>query len=261
MKKEMSKDEFIKKRIERQKKIRKRRLTAFFIIFIIMLLCAGAVLSFTVFFPIESISIKGSEIYTAEEILEASNITKGDNLFAINRAKTENTIKRKLPFVEKIAFKREVPDTLKITVTDAVEFATFKSNNKYYTVSSSGWVLEVNKKQPKKLTKIICDVKCKVGSEVVFNKTEEKKLLVTISEALNGKDLDINSIDITNLASLKLEVEGRFEVDLGNANNIPEKINHLLGMVQKIDPEKGGKINLSMWSSDNTKGTFIAEQK
>ena len=88
----MSKDEFIKKRIERQKKIRKRRLTAFFAIFIIMLLCVGAVLSFTVFFPIESISIKGSEIYTAEEILKASNITKGDNLFAINRAKTENTM-------------------------------------------------------------------------------------------------------------------------------------------------------------------------
>ena len=75
MKKEMPKDEFIKKRVERQKKIRKRRLIAFFIIFIIMLLCAGAVLSLTVFFPIESISIKGSEIYTAEEILEASKIT------------------------------------------------------------------------------------------------------------------------------------------------------------------------------------------
>ena len=261
MKKEISKDEFIKKRIERQKKIRKRRLKAFFIIFIIMLLCAGAVLSLTVFFPIESISIKGSEIYTAEEILEASKITKGDNLFAINRAKTENVIKRKLPYVEKIAFKRELPDTLKITVTDAVEFATFKSNKKYYTVSSSGWVLKENKKQPKKLINVVCDVKCKVGSEVVFNKTEEKELLETISAALEGKDLDINLIDVTNFASLKLGVDGRFEVDLGNANNIPEKINHLMGMVEKIDPEKSGKINLSMWSSDNTKGTFIAEKK
>ncbi len=261
MKKDIPKDEFIKKRIERQKKIRKRRLTAFFIIFIIMLLCAGAVLSFTVFFPIESIEIKGSEIYTAEEILDASKITKGDNLFAINRAKTENIIKGKLPFVEKIEFKRELPDTLKITVKDAVEFATFKSKGKYYTVSSSGWVLEENKKQPQKLTNIICDVKCKVGSEVVFNKTEEKELLETISAALEGKNLEINLIDITNSATIKLKVQGRFDVDLGNANNIPEKINHLLGMIEKIDPEKSGKINLSMWSVDNTKGTFIAEEK
>ena len=261
MKKELPRDEFIKKRVERQKKIRKRRLTAFFVIFIIMLLCAGAVLSFTVFFPIESISIKGSEIYTAQEILEASKITKGDNLFAINRSKVENKIRTKLPFVESISFKRVMPDTLKITVTDAVEFAAFKVKDKYYTVSSLGWVLEEGKKRPEKLMNIVCDVKCKVGSEVVFNKKEEKELLETISNALDGKKLDVNLIDITNLASLKLEVEDRFEVDLGNANNIPEKINHLIGMVEKIEPEKSGKINLSMWSTTNTKGTFIADKK
>ena len=90
MKKEVVRDEFIRKRMERQRKLRKRRLIAFFIVFIILLLCVGAVLSFTVFFPIDNISVKGSKIYSSQEILSKCNIGKGDNLFAVNRAKTEN---------------------------------------------------------------------------------------------------------------------------------------------------------------------------
>lgn len=260
MKKEPVRDEFVKKRMERQKKIRKRRLTALFVIFVILAVCTAVVLSFTVFFPIESIKITGSKIYSAEEILDASNIVKGDNLFAVSQKKTQTAIKHKLPFVDEIKFERKIPDTLKITVKDAVEIATFKVKNKYFTVSSSGWVMEEKKKAPQNLPLIICDVGCKVGSQIVFKNETEKQLLDNISSSLEGKNIKVNSIDVTKQTSLILKLEDRFVVDLGSANNIPEKISHLTAMMAKISPEKEGKIDLSMWSSSNTKGTFV-EQK
>ncbi len=112
-------DEFLRKRKERQKRARKRRLIAWFIFFVIMLLTVGVILSLTVLFPIKSLSFKGSEIYTAEQLEAVSGIDIGDNIFNISQKSTLNKLKAELPFVENIKIERILPDTLKVTVSDA----------------------------------------------------------------------------------------------------------------------------------------------
>lgn len=262
MKREVTRDEFIRKRIERQRRIRKRRLIAFFVIFIITLLCVGAVLCFTVFFPIVNITAKGSKIYSAEEILIECDIKKGENLFSVNRAKTENRLKTKLPFIEGISFNRELPGNLIITVKDAEEFACYVVDGVFYTVSAKGWVLEKNIEQPENLLIINApNIKCKVGSEIEFKDGTQKDFVDGLITALNEEKLIANGVDITDALSIKLKVENRFEVNLGTANNLAEKISHLKGMIKEIPDEKVGKINLSMWTSDNKNGTFVAENQ
>lgn len=262
MKNENIRDEFIRKRMERQKKIRKRRLIASFIFFIILLLCVGIVLSFTVFFPIENLSAKGSKIYSAEEILAECEIAKGDNLFAVNRAKTENKLKRKLPYIDSIEFQRKLPGDLKITVKDAVEFAGYKIDDVYYIVSSQGWVLDKNFEQPENLLIINANgVKCKVGSQIGFKDETQQDIVNELTSVLKQENINVSQIDTSNILEIKLYVDYRFEVNLGTTNNITEKIKHLGGMLAKIPEEKSGKINLGMWSSTNKNGTFTAENK
>ena len=107
MKKENVRDDFARKRAERQRKIRKRRLTAFFVFLVILMLCVGVVLSFTVFFPIKNITVTGSKIYSSEEIIKISGIEAGDNLFAVNENSAENQLKKNLPYIESIKFNRK----------------------------------------------------------------------------------------------------------------------------------------------------------
>lgn len=260
LKKEVVRDEFIKKRIERQRKIRKRRLVAFFIVFIILLLCVGILLSFTVFFPIDNISAKGSKIYSAEEILAECEITKGDNLFAVSRAETEKILKKKLPYIESVDFDRELPGTLKLKVKDAVEFAGYKIDDVYYIVSSEEWVLEKSFEQPENLLIITAnDVNCRVGSKIEFKDITQQEIITELTSVLKQENISVSQIDTSNTLEIKLNVEGRLQVNLGTRNNITEKIKHLNGMLTKIPKEKSGKINLSMWSSTNKNGTFTAE--
>ena len=58
------------------------------------------------------------------------------------------------------------------------------------------------------------------------------------------------------MLSITLQVDNRFEVNLGTSNYVNEKIKHLSGMIQKIDPSESGNIDLSMWTNDNSRGTF-----
>ena len=273
LKKEVVRDEFIRKRMERRRKIRKRRLITIFIVFVILLLCVGVLLSFTVFFPIDNISAKGSKIYSSKEILAECEITKGDNLFAVSRAETEKTLKKKLPYIyglggrdvrvediEGVTFERTLPGTLKLTVKDAVEFAGYKVDDVYYIVSSQDWVLYKSFDEPENLLIIIAnDVKCKVGAKIEYKDTAQQEIISELTSILKQENIKATQIDTSNVLEIKLNVEGRLQVNLGTRNNITEKIKHLNGMLTKIPEEKSGKINLSMWSSTNKNGTFTAE--
>ena len=260
MKREVPRDEFIRKRQERQKKIRKRRIRAFFIMFMILTLCVGAVLCLTVFFPIEKVVIKGSKIYSVDEIFENSKIESGANLFLVSRSKTEQSLKSKLPYIESIAFKRELPGTLNITVKDATEFAVYEVKEQYYTVSESGWVMKKSSEKPENL---ICikgnEIVCKVGSQIVYEDPTQKELIETISQSLKDAKINADLIDTTGKINITLGVEGRFTVNLGNSNFIEEKIKHLAGMIKEMPEENKGKIDLSMWTNDNSRGSFRPE--
>ena len=260
MKREVPRDEFIRKRQERQKKIRKRRIRAFFIMFMILTLCVGAVLCLTVFFPIEKVVIKGSKIYSVEEIFENSNIENGDNLFTVNRSKTEERLKSKLPYIDSVTFKRELPGTLNITVKDATEFAVYEVKEQYYTVSESGWVMKKSSEKPENL---ICikgnKIVCKVGAQIVYEDTTQKELIETILKSLKNSKINADFIDTTGKINITLRVEGRFTVDLGNNIFLEEKIKHLAGMIKEMPEENKGKIDLSMWTNDNSRGSFRPE--
>ena len=260
MKREVPRDEFIRKRQERQKKIRKRRIRAFFIMFMILTLCVGAVLCLTVFFPIEKVVIKGSKIYSVDEIFENSKIESGANLFLVSRSKTEQSLKSKLPYIESIAFKRELPGTLNITVKDATEFAVYEVKEQYYTVSESGWVMKKSSEKPENL---ICikgnEIVCKVGSQIVYEDPTQKELIETISQSLKDAKINADLIDTTGKINITLGGEGRFTVNLGNSNFIEEKIKHLAGMIKEMPEENKGKIDLSMWTNDNSRGSFRPE--
>lgn len=260
MNKNTKQDEFLRKRAARQRKIKRRRLKIFFVSFILFTLAIAVILCLTVFFPINTITVKGSKIYSEKEILKASGITVGDNIFTTSQNVVTKRLKSKLPYIEYAELVRDLQGTLTVVVKDAEEYACYFDGKAYYTVSKSGWVMKKNNLPPEGIFTVSgCKVKCKVGNEIEFEDTEKVLIKEEIINNLLEEKVAVNSIDIKNTLSISLLVEGRFEVNLGNANFIPEKIRHLAAMINNIDENKSGKINLSMWTNDNTEATFIEQ--
>lgn len=251
-------DEFLRKRKERQKKARKRRLIAWFIFIMFLLLAVGVVLSLTVLFPIKNISFSGSKIYTEQQIFDASGIKLEDNLFTVSKKDTLDKLREKLPFIETVEFKRTLPDTLNVTVSDAKKYACYQSGDKYYTVSHKGWVLEETEERTENVFLVIVeDIECSVGKELIYKNDKTKSLIDEIVNYLNSEEISIDYVDVSNELNLKVGVEARFEVEFGNDNFLESKIKHLNGMIDGIEENKSGTINLSMWNSQNRQGTFV----
>lgn len=262
MKNNAVQDEFLRKRMERQKKLKKRKAIAFLIFIIILLLVVGVSLCFTVFFPIENLKVSGSKLYTTEQILTVSDIKVGDNLFAIPKSNVQAKLKNELPFIEKIEFSRTLPGDLEIKVTEAKEYSAIMQKGNYYILSKQNWVLSKEKELPKGVFEIkVKNAYCKVGCEADFSKAKNIDILNEFIQELQNNKIKIDYIDVTNKLTLEVGVEGRFVVNYGNPNSIPQKTKHLKGMIESIDKESTGKINLNMWTSQNTQGTFIKNRE
>lgn len=249
-------DEFLKKRKARQRRIRKRRMLIGFTLFIILLVIVGAILSLTVLFPIKTINVKGSEKYTAQEIASLCGINTGDNLF-MSSVKI-STLREKLPYIESIKIKRKLPDSITLTVSDAKPYACYFTDGMYYTVSMTGYVLEVTEQKPDSLFEIRAkDVKCVLGKAVDFGSDKTKELISEIVQLAEENGLSLNYIDVTDELEITVKSENRFIINLGTSNYLQNKFAHLSGMIKNIEEIKTGKINLSMWTEENTEGTFV----
>ena len=69
-----------------------------------------------VFFKVNQFEVEGNQRYSTEEIAKASGVSKGDNLFLVNKTETARKLLDELAYVRSVNIKRKLPDTLVITV-------------------------------------------------------------------------------------------------------------------------------------------------
>lgn len=258
MKKEPIRDEFLEKRKARQKKARRKRLITSFIVLILALVLIAITLCLTVFFPINKIKVTGSKIYTSDEIIANSGIKLGDNIFTFSEKKATKLLKSKLPFIEKVEFERNLPDVLTINLTDAKAYYCVLQNGAYYNVSKAGWVLEkVNEKNEGIFEIKASKMKCSVGNEIIFGDEKSYEMIKNTINLLEENNLKIDYIDVTNTITIKVGVEGRFDVNFGTENSLQNKVLHLKTTIESIAENKSGSINLSMWNDQKPQGTFV----
>lgn len=250
-------EEAVRKKAALIKKKKRRRRRFIFSFFLIIMLAFGTVASFTFLFPIKSVSVSGSKLYTENEIIKSSRL-KGKNLFTVNEDDLLASLNKELPYIDSLQLKRSFPDKIILKVKDANPYASYHIDNKYYKVSKKGIVLEYDHILPENTFEIVCpDVKCKVGQKAEFKNKETENLLNSLIKSLEKNKVEINKIDLTNTSEIKFFVEGRFDVILGSKANYENKIAQLGAMIKNMDSEKKGTINLSIWNETSRQTSFI----
>ncbi len=246
-----------RRRAQRQRQARRRRLKIAFIFFLIIAFITLAILCFTVFFPIKRINVSGSEIYSKSQIIKASKLTTDDNLFVISEDDIEIKIRKALPYVDDVKLKRVLPDAIILTVTDAKELAYYISGEEYVILSENGYVLKKQTETPENVFMIVTNgISGNVGEKAEFKNSSEEELVNQLQNLLSGENINFDKIDVSNILQITLEVEGKFTVTLGNSEYTAEKIAHLAGMIESIG-DRTGSINLSMWTPQNSQGSFV----
>ncbi len=247
-----------KKSARRRKKRGARK--AFSAIFVLLIVTViGMVLSLTVFFKIENVMVTGNAVYSEKELINASGVNKGDNLFLTTTKNVSKNLGNRYPFVEGVNLKRVLPGTLKIEIVEAVEKFCYQTGDKFYSVSEKGKVLEVYSDCPAGLILIRTSsvTEIEVGEYISFSDETENMYFTKLVQTLDKYNISVTRIDASNALSLTVRVDNRFDVNFGSIVDIEGKIAHLSKMMEKIESTKTGTINLSAWSADKNEAYFI----
>lgn len=102
------------------------------------LVIVALVFIMSVFFKVSRIEVKGNSIYTTDEVIKASGIETGDNLFFINGIAAGSRVAVKLPYVDSVQINRGLPNLVTIVVTESKAVGCLNVGDELWSVSSSG---------------------------------------------------------------------------------------------------------------------------
>lgn len=242
---------------------RKRRRGSFGFLYKVLsmlVICGAIVAALTLFFRVNTIVVTGQERYTQDQIIEASSVGMGDNLFLLNKYAVAGNIRTALPYVDEIRINRKLPDTLLIEIKECGTPMAVVQDGFAWLVSPSGRVVEqLDAVQAEGYAVISgCTLLApSVGTRLALaTEYAAQQSLLDLMAALEAAGLteQVQAIRLDDLSMLVMEYAGRFSVELPYGADYERKLRALVQVVEQLETNQTGTIQMT-W--DNGEVHFI----
>lgn len=235
------------KREQNSKRVRRRKKKVSLYIFLILLLAAGigVLLSVTLLFNINNIKVNGNVDYSDETVLDASGLSKGDNLVRLDAKKAEGKILSSMVYIEDVNINKKYPDTLEINLTKCIPAASVECEGGYLLISRKGKILD-NVKSAQADCFVIKGFESSLsdlGKYIQSTNEQKTEICQEILEAL-GKydDQRVVSVDMTDIYDIVINYDNRINFELGNSNDISYKLKLADTVLKDIGSGKKGTM-------------------
>lgn len=243
-----------------QRRLRRRRRLRVQALFVLLFFLAGviAALCLTVLFPVKIITVTGNTRYDAEQIIAASALATGKNLFLSPADQAAGRIQSQLPYIGKAAVIRRLPDTLEIQVEEEGPSAAYRTGNGFLLVNSGGKILERSADPPEGMLQIegMEPSDGREGQQIAFADPSKGQLLEQLRQQIDSYHLQVESIDLTDAVDIRFVIENRILVEFGSASDLEYKMTHLVTALKDIQPDVTGTLNLKWWTSSKKDAYF-----
>ena len=219
------------------------------LVVLLLVLTAGITISYTFLFNINEIRVAGqSDMYSAEEIVAASGINKGDNLLRLDCEKSEQMILDSLLYVETAKVDRDFPSSLDITVTKCIPAFNVNYGEGTLLVSKKGKILADNGFITDGLPIIYgFDPADHTPGKPAASENEHKNdaFHELISSMSAKEDGSIMTVDMSDEHAIIVNYKNGMIFKMGNWNDVEYKLN-LADTVMQDETVKGKKGYLTM---------------
>ena len=238
----MSRDEVRSAKIRERKKKRRRMQLLIYAVATVLVITAAVIISLTVFFKISAISVTGDEVYSSAQIIEASKLKKGENLFSFSKTDVTESIETKLPYVENVEIKRSPSGKVTLKIGAAKAMLAVDRGDSYILLSSGCKILEDNIQA---LNEDAITLKASELTDYTPGTTAQFKNpsdLQTVSDIVkligDGKIENISEIDITDPEDIKLGYSQRIVLKVGTVSNFEKNIDFIKATLAKNDTDE-----------------------
>lgn len=196
-------------------------------------------------FIIKKVSILGNPIMSGEDVKEKTEYLIGENIFFINKSDIIKTAEEN-PYVNSIEITKVYPRQINIKINEKQGIYCSEKDGQYYIFSDRGIFLEKTDNIENRNLIQILGLNEELETISLGKAISDNQRIINILNIfyqiadVNPSNYKIDYLDLTDLMNIKVyigEVEGR----LGNDENIPDKMNKLIHIIEnpEIGIEKG----------------------
>lgn len=233
----------------------------------ILLICGCLVAAVTLFFRVDTVIVTGTERYTEAQVLEASGVESGDNLFLLNKYQVIRDIVAALPYVEieNTRVQRKLPDTLLIRVQECGKPLAWAQDGTVWLVSTAGKIVDQTARAAGYPVITGCRLLAPaVGEQIVLDTEFEsrRESLLRLLKALEegGKLEDVGAIHLEEAAYISIDYMERFTVEMKYDADFAYKLRTLDAILEtgKIQENMSGTFNMR---GEDGKTNFIQNSR
>lgn len=213
----------------------------------LVLLFLAAILVMSLFFRVDQVEVVNASDYTDEEIITASGIEKGANLFFVDRFSAASMIFSDLPYMDTVSITRELPDKIIIQAEGSAPAVYMVIDGEYWFVARNGKTLGItNDLEAAGYPELrnLEPLAAMEGTEMMVEGVNVQRLeyATQLIEALQGEGLlsQVTWIDVKDASDPSLSYEGRLTVYLGAMEEIPMKVALLKDAVSQLGADDTG---------------------
>ena len=231
----------------------------------------------SVFFKVGRITVSGAETYQPWTIVENSGISKGDNLLTFSRAKAVSQILANCPYVKDVRIGIKLPDTVNIEIVESdVVYAIKDEQGTWWLMNSDAKVSEmINGSRASNYTQVLgvtlsspkigeTGVATEIQTEqtdpteevagtmptvaaIVISGAQRLNTAKEILKALEDNDIvgEAASVDVTDVDNIELWYGSRYQVELGDSNNLTYKIACMYDAILQMSDYETGVLDVS----------------
>ena len=215
-----------------------------------VVIAAAMAAAVTLFFRMDHIVVTGVERYTEQDVIRASGMELGTNLYYVNKFDVKKRIFTELPYVEEIRINRKLPDTMLVEVRECKAAAGVEHAEGVWLISEHGKLLEHSDTAPAGCPLITGGtlIAPEVSAQARFAEDEAYRAdvaLTLLREAeQRGMSGGITRIDLSDETALTMDYLNRFTVRLPWTADVGYKLDSLAAAVGYLEENETGRINL-----------------
>lgn len=237
----------------------------------------------SIFFKVSTITVSGTQKYTAWDVREASGIQEGENLLTFGKARAKARILAELPYVKNVRMGIKLPDTVNIEIVEfEVVYSIRDQSGSWWLMTSDGKVIEqadsatagqytevlgVTLSLPKAGEQGVAvdsapaaanpaetsDPASETGADttqaapVTVLGSEQLAAALSILQYLEANSMigAVTSVDVTDLSQIELWYGTQYQVKLGDTSQMNYKISCLKEAVSKLEAYQTGELDIS----------------
>ncbi len=231
-------------RLKRKKTVRHIKRRVFTAVLLVFLCAVFFVVTLGIFFRVSEVTVSGNDVYNDQDIIDASGIEYGTNIYLIDTARVSSVLKREFPFIKRVKVERDIPQKIILDLDCDTAVYYVEICGEYFAVSRDLRVLEreeslekLTGKYPEIKRLLTADVEeAVVGRTMVFTRANYYEAVKAFLDKLEATECfdGLTTVDVSDRFSIELIHGHTLKATIGDPTDADLKLRFLYEVIKDL---------------------------